>query len=190
MTADLPAAAASAGATPPGSAGEPAPVRLLRKTLGDAVGAAAENQGQWRVGIARERVPEAVRLLRDDPSSAYVLLLDVTALDHLPAAPRFRVVWVMRSLARRDEVVLETWVPEEDCWAPTVSDLFPGADWLEREVFDMFGIRFRGHPDLRRILMPDDFPDFPLRKDFPVQGKMSDQEWAEWVISRAQREEG
>jgi NADH-quinone oxidoreductase subunit C len=180
----------SAAAPAADAAAEPAPLRHLRTTLGGAVGRATENAGQWRVEVERERVPDAVKALRDAPELAYSLLLDVTALDHLPATPRFRVVWVMRSLSRRDEVVLETWVPEEDAWAPTVSPLFPGADWLEREVFDMFGIRFRGHPDLRRILMPDDFPDFPLRKDFPVQGKMSDQEWAEWVISRAQREEG
>jgi NADH-quinone oxidoreductase subunit C len=165
-------------------------VKFLREKLGARVVGVFENHGQWRVMLDREAVVEAVRLLRDEPRLAYVMMMDATAIDDHPAEPRFRMVYVLRSLARKHDVVLQCGVPEGDCWAPTVAHLFATADWLEREVFDMFGIRFRGHPDLRRILMPDDFPDFPLRKDFPVQGKMSDREWAEWVISRSQREEG
>jgi NADH-quinone oxidoreductase subunit C len=160
----------------------------------------AENRGQYRVTVDRDAVVDVLRHLRD--RAGFPMLVDLTGLDHHPAEPRFRVVYVLRNLAKREEVVVKIEVPEfgavppgggppaDECWAPTVTGLFPTADWLERECFDMFGIRFRGHPDLRRILMPEDFADFPLRKDFPVQGRMSDQEWAEWVISRAQREEG
>jgi len=181
----------AAGGTAAGEAvAEPESVRLLRERFGDRVLDVAQNRGQFRVLLARDAIVEAVRFLRDDPRTACALLLDVTALDHHPAEPRFRVVYVLRKLDGSEDLVLKVAVPEDDCWVPTVSEVFPGADWLERETYDMFGISFRGHPDLRRILMPDDFPDHPLRKDFPVQGRMSDREWAEWVVSRAQREEG
>ncbi|MCE9636909.1 MAG: NADH-quinone oxidoreductase subunit C [Planctomycetes bacterium] len=167
---------------------EPEAVRMLRDALGARVGAADDNRGQWRVVVDRDAILDAVRFLRD--RCGYPMLMDVTGLDHYPDAPRFRVVYVLRNFKAREDLVLKVAVPEDDCWVPTVSTIFAGADWLERECYDMFGIQFRGHPDLRRILMPDDFPDHPLRKDFPVQGKMSDREWAEWVISRAQRDEG
>lgn len=183
MTDAAPAGASAAPA-------EPEPVRLLRERLGARAGAASENRGQWRVTVEREALPEALAFLRDDPRTDFRMLLDVTAVDDWPAEPRFRTVHVLRSLSKRFELVLECRVPEEDCQVPTACGVFPTADWLERETFDMFGIRFRGHPDLRRILMPDDFPDHPLRKDFPVQGVMTDREWAERVIARAQREEG
>lgn len=186
------AAPRPAGDSAAGAAGEPEPVRLLRERLGGRVLGVEENRGQFRVTVAREAIVDALTFLRDHRRTSYAMLIDLTALDHLgtPVTPRFRVVYALRSLVRRDVLVLKVEVPEDDCRAPTVSGVFPTADWLEREVFDMFGIRFDGHPDLRRILMPDDFPDHPLRKDFPVQGRMSDREWSEWVIARAQREEG
>jgi NADH-quinone oxidoreductase subunit C len=190
-SASVPAAPAAAAAP-----AESESLRLLREALGGRVRDVHLNTGQWRATVERDDIVEAVRFLRDDPRCAYVMMMDLTGLDHYAsqgdsrASPRFRVVYVLRSLKLRDDLVLKVEVPEEDCWAPTVSPLFPTADWLERECYDMFGIRFRGHPDLRRILMPEDFADFPLRKDFPVQGRMSDREWAEWVISRSQREEG
>ena len=187
-----PAPSAGAGVAPAPTSEEPEPVRLLREAFGGKVRDVAENRGQFRVDVDRDAIVDVLRFLRD--RCGFPMLMDLTALDHYPKEPRFRVVYVLRSFARRADLVVKIEVPEgagdDACWAPTVSGLFPTADWLEREVFDMFGIRFRGHPDLRRILMPEDFPDFPLRKDFPVQGKMTDQEWAEWVISRAQREEG
>ena len=177
-------------AAAPAAAAEPEAVRLLRERLGAKAGAASENHGQWRVAVARESLVDALTFLRDDPRTDFRMLLDVTAVDEWPSEPRFRTVYVLRSLSKRAEVVVECAIPEDDCSVPTACGVFATANWLEREAYDMFGIRFRGHPDLRRILMPDDFPDHPLRKDFPVQGKMSDREWAEWVIARAQREEG
>jgi NADH-quinone oxidoreductase subunit C len=178
----------------PGTSGpgapEPPAVRALRAALPDAVRAVTESRGQWRVAVPRESLVAAVELLRDDPALDFRFLADLTAIDHYGTEPRFRMVYVLRCMARRDLVVLETAVPEEDCWAPTLALLFATANWLERECYDMFGVTFRGHPDLRRILMPEVFTDFPLRKEFPLQGRMSDQEWAEIVIARAQREEG
>ena len=169
---------------------EPPQVAALRERFGERVLAVAHNRGQFRVDVAREDVPEVLRFLQDDPRTRFELLSDLSALDHVPAEPRFRVFYVLRSLVHRQLLVVKCAVPQEDCWAPTVTGLFATADWLERECWDMFGVEFRGHPDLRRILMPDVFPDFPLRKDFPLPGLMTDQEWGEHIIAQAQREEG
>ena len=131
--------------------------------------------------------------LRDDAECAFDHFIDITAVDYpereADGIGRFDLVLHLRSMSKKHRVRLKARVKDGE-EVDSLTSLWAGADWTEREVFDMFGIRFRGHPDLRRILMPEDFPDFPLRKDFPVQGKMTDQEWAEWVISRAQREEG
>ena len=169
---------------------EPAAVAAIRKRVPAAVREVAQNRGQFRVTLDRDAIVEVLTMLRDDPVLKFDFLSDLSALDHYGSEPRFRVFYVLRSMKIRDELVLKIEVPEEDCWAPTVSHLFLTANWLEREVYDMFGIHFKGHPDLRRILMPDVFEDFPLRKDFPLTGKKTDQEWAEWVIARAQRPEG
>ena len=169
----------------------PAPpaVVAIRARRPESVRDVAENRGQFRVTIDRESLVDVVTFLRDDAELAFDFLVDLTAVDHHPATPRFSMLYVLRSMTRREEVVLACEVPEDDCKVPTLSNVFLCANALERECFDMFGIRFDGHPDLRRILMPEMFPDFPLRKDFPMIGKMSDQEWAEWIIAQAQRTE-
>jgi NADH-quinone oxidoreductase subunit C len=148
---------------------EPPVVAAIRARRGNAVRAVEHNRGQYRVTIDREALVEVVTALRDDPA---------------------RMFYVLRSMTRREEVVLVCLVPEDDCKVPTVAGVYLCANGLERECYDMFGIHFTGHPDLRRILMPEVFTDFPLRKDFPMQGKMTDQEWAEWIIAQAQRTEG
>jgi NADH-quinone oxidoreductase subunit C len=169
---------------------EPAAVAALRARRPDAVREVAINRGQPLVHVERDAVTDFLAFLRDDPALRFDFLVDVTAVDHWPATPRFRVLWVMRSMTRREEIVLSCRIEEDDARVPTASGLFACAESLERECYDMFGIHFDGHPDLRRILMPEVFTDFPMRRDFPMQGKMSDQEWAEWIISRAQRTEG
>ncbi|MCG3135099.1 MAG: NAD(P)H-quinone oxidoreductase subunit J, chloroplastic [Planctomycetes bacterium] len=179
-----PAAAGTPASAPP------AAVALLRERHGDGVRALMENRGQFRVLVERGQAAEAIRFLRDDPRLRFTFLVDVTAIDFHPATPRFRVTWVLRSYHTKETLVLQADVPEDDPSVPSMTHLFPGADWLERECFDMFGIRFTGHPDLRRILLPDVFPGHPLRKDYPMAGIMTDQEWAEHIVSRAQREEG
>lgn len=165
-------------------------VAFVRARLGDAVREVGANAGQWRVTVPREKLVEVLTALRDDASLRFDFLVDLTAIDLSPAEPRFRTVYVLRSMTRREELVVKCEVPEDDCRVPSVHELFRCANALERECYDMFGIHFAGHPDLRRILMPESFTDFPLRKDFPMVGKMTDQEWAEWIVARAQRTEG
>jgi NADH-quinone oxidoreductase subunit C len=170
--------------------GPTAAVAALQERWGSVIAECEDNRGQWRLELSeREPLLEMVTFLRDDPSLKFDFLVDITGLDHYGEEPRFRAIYVLRSMTLNDDIVLKVSVPEDDIWAPSLTSLFASANWLEREVYDMFGIEFKDHPDMRRILMPDMFEDFPLRKDFPMEGTMTDQEWAEWIISRAQRVE-
>ena len=101
-------------------------------------------------------------------------LVDVSGVDHFGEEPRFEMVYELYSMARGQHLRLKIAVSEDDPEVPTVSDIWATADWHERETFDMFGIRFSGHPDLRRILMWEGYPFHPLRKDFPLAGKPSE----------------
>lgn len=172
---------------------EPAPtaaVQALQERWSDAIELVEDNAGQWRVELSdREPLLDMVTHLKETPELGFDFLVDVTGLDHYGEEPRFRALYVLRSMKLREDLVLKVKVPEDDIWAPSLTSLFPTADWLEREAYDMFGIEFRGHPDLRRIMMPEVFTDHPLRKDFPMEGRMTDHEWAEWIIERAQRVE-
>jgi len=150
---------------------------------------AREFRGQWWIDVPRERVLDVLRLLKEDPDLGFVFLNDVTCTDHPEEEPRFRVVWVLTSFSRKERFRVRTRCPEEDPVVPSATPLWAGADWLEREAFDMFGVKFAGHPDLRRILMPEDFDAFPLRKEFPMEGTRSDRQWAKWVLERARRTE-
>ncbi|MCC6627097.1 MAG: NADH-quinone oxidoreductase subunit C [Chloroflexi bacterium] len=120
--------------------------------------------------VARERLVEVLTALRDDPELAFGHLSDVTAVDYLNfgRSPRFDVVYHLLSRPLRRRLRLRVPLDEDDPIVPTVTGIYPTADWLEREANDLFGIGFHGHPDQRRILLPDDFEGHPLRKDFPI----------------------
>lgn len=107
--------------------------------------------------------------LRDTPGLEFGFLAELTAVDYHPRAPRFEVVYVLVATELRQRVRLKVPLAADAAHLATVSDVWPAANWLEREVWDMFGIEFEGHPDPRRLLMPEDWEGFPLRKDYPVQ---------------------
>ncbi|MBL9149180.1 MAG: NADH-quinone oxidoreductase subunit C [Phycisphaerae bacterium] len=146
---------------------------------------ATEFRGQTTLIVPKEKVKEVARYLRDDPQCAYNFLSDVTAVDYLgyPAKQpgRFGVVWLLQSHKHERRLTLKVYLdPTMDTTGiaddpglvvDSLTDIWPGAEWTEREVFDMFGIKFRGHPDLRRILLWKDFPGYPLRKDYPLRGR-------------------
>ncbi len=181
----------SAAAAGSASESDNAVVRALRERWPEAVHAVHDNRGQLCFDVDREHALEMAKFLKEDDELAYLFLVDVTGLDHYPEEPRFRALYVLRSFKHpAEDIVLKVAVPEEDIWAPSFVPLWSSANALEREAYDMFGIEFRGHPRLERIMMPEIFEDFPLRKDFPMEGTMTDQEWAEWIIGRAQRREG
>ncbi|HEX6082001.1 MAG TPA: NADH-quinone oxidoreductase subunit C [Methylomirabilota bacterium] len=145
----------------------------LRERLGDRVVAIHEYRGDSTAVLSREGVLPALTLCRDDAALAFDLLLDVTAVDYLrfpgrEDGPRFEVVYHLYSVAHNHRVRLKVPVEQDDPVVPTACGLWPIANWLEREVWDMFGIRFEGHPDLRRLLLYEEFQGHPLRKDYPI----------------------
>ncbi len=131
---------------------------------------------RW-VRIDRENLVEAMRSLQTDGHESYVFM---TCVDHLatpvrPAPPeRFELVYQLRHMADQEELRVRVFVPEDDPRVPSLAGVFAPANWDERETFDLFGIVFDGHPDLARILLPDDWVGHPLRRDFPVGGEPVD----------------
>jgi NADH-quinone oxidoreductase subunit C len=142
-------------------------VERIKQQFPDAVTASGSYADQHWVEIAIGSLVEIARWLRDDPANDYDFLTDVTAV-HWPDEPQpMQMVYHLYSFSRNDTLRLKTRVGEGEA-VPSLADLWRSADWNERETYDMFGIRFEDHPDLRRILMPDDYTDFPLRKEFPL----------------------
>jgi NADH-quinone oxidoreductase subunit C len=124
-----------------------------------------------RIVVAADVLHPVLEHLKND--HGFDMLIDVTAVDYLEypdAVHRFGVIYLLLNLTNNARLVVKTFVDLPDPKLPTSMDLWRGADWMEREVYDMFGIVFTGHPDLRRILMPDEFTAFPLRKDYPLKG--------------------
>jgi NADH-quinone oxidoreductase subunit C len=150
-----------------------ATLALLGRVLGATILSAARFRDNLRVFVPRERLLEVLRVLKEQ--GGFALLAELGGVDYLgyPGATRarFEVHYVLLNLETAERLVVKAGVDEPDCVLPSVVSLWPGADWMEREVFDMYGIRFTGHPDLRRILMPEEFTAFPLRKDYPLRGR-------------------
>jgi len=132
--------------------------------------------------VPAPRLVETCRALRDADGLRFTTIIEITAADYLPRQPRFEVVYHLLSISRRARVRLKVRVGEGDA-LPTVQGIWKGAGWLEREVWDMFGIVFDGHPDLRRLLMPEDWEGHPARKDYPVQIHKSAQTYEPLEVS-------
>ena len=124
---------------------------------------------QTTIYVSRDEVPALARALRDRPELAFDFLAELTAADFWPKEPRYEVVYMLVSLANRLRLRMKVRLPADDPHVATVSGIWPAANWLEREVWDLYGIAFDGHPDPRRLLMPEDWQGYPLRKDYPVQ---------------------
>jgi NADH-quinone oxidoreductase subunit C len=122
--------------------------------------------------VSRDDLLRVAQALRDRPELGFALLAEVTAADYWPREPRFEVVYILVSIEQRCRVRMKVRVHGEDAHVPTLTGIWPAANWLEREVWDMFGVAFDGHPDPRRLLMPEDWEGYPLRKDYPVQIRM------------------
>lgn len=128
-----------------------------------------EFRGQVSVIVKPERIKEILQWLKEQQGFNH--LQDLCGVDYYPEKPRFEVVYNLYSIWRRLHIRVRAKVEEENSEIESVTELWSGANWHERECFDMFGIRFKGHPDLRRILMPEDWNGYPLRKDYPLRGK-------------------
>ena len=127
------------------------------------------------VYVSRDEWPQAARALRDRPELGFDLLSDIIGVDFWPREPRFELVYLLVSIANRQRLRVKVRLDGTSAHLASVIGVWPSANWLEREVWDLFGIAFDGHPDPRRLLMPEDWEGFPLRKDYPVQIRMKPQ---------------
>jgi NADH (or F420H2) dehydrogenase, subunit C len=145
---------------------------LLGEAFGPKIQDRIEFRGETTLTIVANDLREFARFCRDELSFDY--LVDITSIDNFDEDPRFEIVYHLYSMPRSAHLRLKLTVPGEADAVDTVSDIWPTANWHEREIYDMMGIKFNGHPDLRRILMWDGYPFFPLRKDFPLEGLPSE----------------
>jgi NADH-quinone oxidoreductase subunit C len=129
-----------------------------------------EFRGETTIVVPPEFLRDAATQCRDAANLQFNFLSDATCVDRYPSEPRFELNYHLVSIPRRDKIRLRTRVGGSDPSVDSIVPVWVGAGWLEREIFDLFGIRFNGHPDLRRILLPDDWEGYPLRRDYPVEG--------------------
>ena len=176
---------------PPPPAELPQPVYLtaLQQGLPGAVEKVSYYVGDWTIILTSSRLVEVATHLRDAPGALFNFCSDVTASDWPPRPKRFDVIYSLYSIPLRHRVRLKVQAGDGEP-VPTVTGVWPSANWLEREVFDLFGIPFEGHPDLRRILMPDDWQGYPQRKDYPLEGpgELLIEDPVDWLRVRHARE--
>jgi len=169
------------------------PLQIAQKIqdqFADVVTSTEEYRGQASVTVNKKNILEVCRYLHDEPGLDFDYLRDLTAVDYMgKKEPRFEVVYHLFSIKHRHMIRLKAPVTENDCVINSVVPVWVGANWHERECYDLFGIRFEGHPDLRRILLPDDWEGHPLRKDYPVAGPQPEDEWQGFkeVLEKAER---
>lgn len=142
---------------------------LLKKAFPQAVRSIEEFRGETSITVDAGKIREILSLLRDSEELGYDLLLDLAGVDFDGRTPRFMIAYLLHSTKFNNKLRIKTTVAEGDS-LDTISDLFLTANWMEREVYDLLGIPFKGHPNLIRILLTEDFVGHPLRKDFPVKG--------------------
>jgi NADH-quinone oxidoreductase subunit C len=148
--------------------------RLLRELVPDArVEDGPSIDRQTTIFVESGDLVPVMRALRDAPGLSFSALAELTAVDYWPREPRFELVYLLISIEHRLRLRAKIRLPGDDPHIATVSSIWPAANWLEREVWDLFGVVFDGHPDPRRLLMPEDWEGFPLRKDYPVQIRMT-----------------
>lgn len=175
--APKPAAVSAPAAKKPRLAENELDLELLKRKLGERLQKVEiAFADQVVLTVMRENLVGALRVLHDDRELSFKMLTDITAVDNLKRedfepARRFKVVHIVYSLEHKKRLRLETFVPEQDPTCPSAGAIYKGAAWIEREVYDMFGVQFTGHPDLRRVLTPDYYEYHPLRKDYPITGK-------------------
>jgi NADH-quinone oxidoreductase subunit C len=142
----------------------------LKTNFADSIGDANEFRGELTLVIPKERIVEICKFLKEDQELRFELLADLCGIDMNTPTKRFGVIYNLYSYTNKYRMRLKTFTDEEHPTVPTVTGVWGTANWHERETFDMFGILFEGHPDLRRMYMPDEFEYHPLRKDFPLMG--------------------
>ena len=145
-------------------------VDTLRAWSTNAIEEVIEFRGETTLVVARKVLRAIAARCRDDGGLQFNLLTDATCVDRFPLEPRFELNYHLVSIPKRLKVRLRVKLSGDDPVVDSLVPVWPGANWLEREIFDLFGVQFTGHPDLRRILLPEDWEGYPLRKDYPVEG--------------------
>ena len=160
----------------------------IKEVFPEEVLTVSEFRGQVSVSLRKNRIRDIARYLHDDPDLYFDYLIDVCGVDYLgKKEKRFEVVYHLFSIKHRHALRLKAEVSESNPAIDSVTPVWVGANWHERETFDLYGIKFNGHPDLRRILLPEDWEGHPLRKDYPVQGPAKEWSGFEGVLERARR---
>jgi NADH-quinone oxidoreductase subunit C len=144
-------------------------LRRLLAARPHVVLASHAQHGDVTAVVEAASILETMRFLHDDPDAGFDVLVDLTAVDWPEREPRFEVVYHLLSMGRRERLRVKAGVAETPCEIDSIVGVWPAANWMEREVWDMYGIRFRGHPDLRRLLLYEEFEGHPLRKDYPKE---------------------
>lgn len=145
-------------------------VKRFVEKFGDALQEVVYFQGETTLVVEKGRILELCQFAREDDALQFNFLADLTGVDRMPGEPRFEVNYHLLCLSRAERLRLKVRISEKDCKVASVTPVWPTANWHEREVFDMFGIVFENHPDLRRILCPEEWNGHPLRKDYPMLG--------------------
>lgn len=127
-------------------------------------------RGELTIVVYREHIRPVTEFMKSDPDLAFTYLSDLTGVDRFPIEPRFELNYHLLSISKRERVRLRVHVSGQDPVIDSVVSVWPTANWHEREIFDLFGVRFNGHPNLKRLFLPEDWEGFPLRKDYPVEG--------------------
>ena len=143
----------------------------LAARLPGAVNRLSHSRGECYLHVEPSRLLEIARFLKDEQPWQFAYLANVSPVDWLSRTPRFEVVYHLRSLVFNYRIGLKVDVPDQSLALPSLAGVWRAADWLEREAYDLFGVRFAGHPDLRRIMLPDDWDGHPYRRDYPLAGK-------------------
>jgi NADH-quinone oxidoreductase subunit C len=136
----------------------------------NAVTKVIEFRGELTLVVAAANLRRIAEYLQNEPGLEFNFLSDISVVDRLPAVPRFEMNYHLLSIPNRQTLRLRVWLAGPDPVVDSLTPIYPTANWHEREIFDLFGVRFEGHPELRRILLPDDWEGYPLRKDYPVEG--------------------
>ncbi|MDI6802019.1 MAG: NADH-quinone oxidoreductase subunit C [Thermodesulfovibrionales bacterium] len=166
---------------------------LIKERFPTEVRKIKEFRGQVSITVGKERVKDIIRYLHDTPELYLDYLQDLCGVDYLEKKEvRFEVVYHLYSMRHRHMIRMKAEVPEGDCSIDSVTGIWAGANWHERECYDMYGITFKGHPDMRRILLPEDWEGYPLRKDYPLKADLGEMEWKGYreVMETAEKNKG
>lgn len=145
-------------------------VSKLKEKFPDSIEGTSEFRGDLTVQVKKNDIVKVGEFLKNDPELSFDLIIDLLGVDMYRPEGRFEVIYNIYPIKNSKYVRLKVLVDEDDCVVPTVTGVWPGANWHERETYDMMGVKFFGHPDLRRMYMPEEYAYYPLRKDFPLMG--------------------